>query len=167
MQHVAGRVDDLACHGDRLSLSGLRRGDRIYRGHTKSRTVPVDAQNAATRDVETTKQFPQRQQRSSSVRKIPQPQHKRAEVSTLSGISHLPMSQEGHPRAAFTRATARCLAEPTSTHPATMSDEDGDDHSPSQRPYISRRNVPGIGVGCGCGCLSVGAAGGLKSAVVR
>lgn len=38
----------------------------------------MDAQNAPTRDLETTKQFPQRQQRSSSVGKRPQSKEKRA-----------------------------------------------------------------------------------------
>src|SRR5436190_17391951 len=50
--------------------------------------VPVDAQNAPTRDLETTEQFPQPQQRSSSVRKRPTQTEESPECQPSPGISH-------------------------------------------------------------------------------
>src|SRR5262245_50566725 len=48
--------------------------------------VPVDAQNAPTRDLETTEQFPQRQQRSSSVRKAQTPTEESRSVNRVLGF---------------------------------------------------------------------------------
>src|SRR5262249_23487372 len=70
--------------------------------------VPVGAQNAPTRDLETTKQFPQRQQRSSSVRKRPQPKQKRA--ASVNPVLGFHIRKSGSCSSAVPDCAALCAA---------------------------------------------------------
>jgi hypothetical protein len=95
-RHVAGGLAGPLQHLDppapQPRLLHLRHSVSVSQISTNEDAVdaagPVDAQNAPTRDLETTRQFPQRQQRSSSVRRTQTEESPKCQPCV--GISHRP-----------------------------------------------------------------------------